>query len=76
MCNLRVHLDVEALNLDDPLVALLDLGLHPLREDLLKDGRTYIGDVLLQDFPDLLPIWQIGTDLAILVHEFGNVVER
>ena len=60
--DLGVHVDGEASLDQHLLIPSLDLHLHPVGEDVLKDGVDDIANPLLWHLQDLLPVWQVIMD--------------
>ena len=74
--DLRVHLDHEVLLDSHLFVARRDLGLHPVGELVLEDGRADVGEPLLRRLRELdVGLWQVIVDLRVrLVEELSDLL--
>ena len=73
--DLWVQLNGQALFLEELLVSLLNLLMHPIRKDVLEHGRADVGDPLLGQLQVLLAIGQVMTYCLVRRNQFGYVLD-
>ena len=73
--NFGVHLNGQASIHHKFLVPHFDLGLDPIREDVLEDRGAHVGNPLLRDLIDLFTFWKIHQDICLTSYEVTDFFE-
>ena len=73
--NLRVHVDGEASLDQHLLIPSLDLHLHPVGEDVLKDGVDDVANPLLWHLEDLLSVRQVIVNPSMKISERSYITD-